>query len=126
MRRHLGKLIALLCGAALFLLSLLYQKPGQISGAREWLRILSNAALLPGVLLSGLSTLLWISGEGLFDGLRYTMSSLMARLRGVDKRYASYFDYTQREKRKRTGNPLLLPGLFFLTAAILMTLLYYL
>ena len=126
MRRHLGKLIALLCGALLFVLSLLYQKPGQISGAREWLRILSNACLLPGVVLSGLSALLWISGEGLFDGLRYTMSSLMARLRGVDKRYASYFDYTQREKRKRTGNPLLLPGLFFLTAAILMTLFYYL
>ena len=45
MRRHRGKLIALLCGAVLFLLSLLYQKPAQISGAREWLRILSNAAL---------------------------------------------------------------------------------
>ena len=126
MRRHLGKLIALLCGALLFVASLLYQRPAQISGAREWLRILSNAALLPGVLLSGLSALLWISGEGLFDGLRYTMSSLMARLRGVDKRYASYFDYTQREKRKHAGNPLLLPGLFFLAAAILMTLFYYL
>ena len=125
MRRHLGKLIALLCGAVLFLLSMLYQKPAQVSGAQEWLRILSNAALLPGVLLSGFSALLWISGEGLFDGLRYTMSSLMARLRGVDKRYASYFDYTQREK-KRAGNPLLLPGLFFLAAAILMTLFYYL
>ena len=35
MRRHLGKLIALLCGALLFVLSLLYQKPAQISGARE-------------------------------------------------------------------------------------------
>ena len=126
MRRHLGKLIALLCGALLFVLSLLYQKPAQISGAREWLRILSNAALLPGVLLSGLSALLWISGEGLFDGLRYTMSSLMARLRGVDKRYASYFDYTRREKKQRAGDPLLLPGLFFLAAAILMTIFYYL
>lgn len=126
MRRHLGKLIALLCGTLLFVLSLLYQKPGQISGAREWLRILSNAALLTGVLLSGLSALVWISGEGLFDGLRYTMSGLLARLRGVDKKYASYFDYTRREKRKRAGNPMLLPGLFFLAAAILLTLFYYL
>ena len=58
MRRHLGKLIALLCGAVLFLLSMLYQKPAQVSGAQEWLRILSNAALLPGVLLSGFSALL--------------------------------------------------------------------
>ena len=126
MRRQMGKLIALLCGAVLFLLSLLYQRPAQISGAREWLRILSNAALLPGVLLSGLSVLIRISGEGLFDGLRYTMSSLLARLRGVDKRYASYFDYTQREKKQRAGDPLLLPGLFFLAAAILLTVFYYL
>ncbi|MDY5220755.1 MAG: DUF3899 domain-containing protein [Eubacteriales bacterium] len=126
MRRHLGKLIALLCGTLLCVLSLLYQRPAQISGAREWLRILSNAALLTGVLLSGLSALLWISGEGLFDGLRYTMSSLLARLRGVDKKYASYFDYTQREKKKRMGNPMMLPGLFFLAAAILLTLFYYL
>ena len=126
MRRHVGKLIALLCGTLLFAGSLFYQKPAQISGTREWLRILSNAALLPGVLLSGLSVLLRISGEGLFDGLRYTMSSLLARLRGVDKKYASYFDYTRREKKQRGGDPLLLPGLFFLAAAILLTLLYYL
>ena len=126
MRRHVGKLIALLCGTLLFAGSLFYQKPAQISGTREWLRILSNAALLPGVLLSGLSVLLRISGEGLFDGLRYTMSSLLARLRGVDKKYASYFDYTRREKKQRTGDPLLLPGLFFLATAILLTILYYL
>ena len=125
MRRHLGQLIALLCGAAMFLISLFYQEPSRISGAREWLRIASNAALLPGVLFVGLSAMIRISGEGLFDGLRYTMSSMMARLRGVDKQYASYYDYTRREK-KRVGSPMLLPGLFFLTAAIILTLTYYL
>ena len=125
MRRHLGKLIALLCGAAMFLISLFYQEPSRISGAREWLRIASNAALLPGVLFVGLSAMIRISGEGLFDGLRYTMSSMMARLRGVDKQYASYYDYTRREK-KRVGSPMLLPGLLFLATAILLTLLYYL
>ena len=126
MRRHLGQLIALLCGAAMFLISLFYQEPSRISGAREWLRIASNAALLPGVLFVGLSAMIRISGEGLFDGLRYTMSSMMARLRGVDKQYASYYDYTRREKKKKVGSPMLLPGLFFLATAILLTLLYYL
>ena len=101
MRRRLGQLIALLCGIALFLINLLYQQPSEISGAREWLRILSNAALLPGVLFSGISAMIRISGEGLFDGIRYTMSSMIARLRGVDKKYASYFDYTRREKKKK-------------------------
>ena len=126
MRRRLGQLIALLCGIALFLINLLYQQPSEISDAREWLRILSNAALLPGVLFSGISAMIRISGEGLFDGIRYTMSSMIARLRGVDKKYASYFDYTRREKKKKAGDPLLLPGLLFLAAAILLTLCYYL
>ena len=35
MRRHLGKLIALLCGIAMFLASLFYQEPSRISGVRE-------------------------------------------------------------------------------------------
>ena len=126
MKRHLGQLIALLCGIAMFLASLFYQEPSRISGVREWLRIASNAALLPGVLFVGLSAMMRISGEGVFDGIRYTMTSMIARLRGVDKQYASYFDYIRREKKKKAGDPLLLPGLFFLAAAVVMTLLYYL
>ena len=126
MKRHLGQLIALLCGFAMFLISVFYQEPSQISGAREWMRIASNAALLPGVLFVGLSAMLWISGEGAFDGIRYTVTSMMARLRGVDKQYASYFDYTRREKKKSAGNPMLAPGLFFLAVAIILTLLFYL
>ena len=35
MKRHLGQLIALLCGIAMFLASLFYQEPSRISGVRE-------------------------------------------------------------------------------------------
>ena len=123
MKRHLGKLIALACGGLLMLISVLYQMP--VSGAQEWFRILSNAALLPGFLLTGLGVMLRISEEGLFDGIRYATSSLIARLRGLEKQYPSYFDYTQRKKKKRSASPLLLPGLFYLAAAVVLTLLYY-
>lgn len=123
MKRHRSQLIALVCGLALLGFCILYQSPSQISGAREWLRILSNAALAPGVLFVGVSALSWIAGEGMFDGIRYSISSLLARLRRQVKCYASYFDYTRREKKK-SGQPMLLPGLFFLAAAVLLTLLY--
>lgn len=124
MKRHWGQLAALLCGIALWAGCIVFQDPSQSAGIQEWFRILSNGALLLGILFLGVSGLMWIAGDGQFDGIRYSMSSLLARLRGEQKRYASYFDYTQREKHQG-GYPLLLPGAFFLAAAILLTLLYY-
>lgn len=123
MKRHLGKLIALGCGGLMMLLSVLYQMP--VSGTREWLRILSNGALMPGFLLTGLGVMLRISEEGLFDGIRYATSSLLARVRGLDKKYPSYYDFTRREKKVRSASPLLLPGVFYLAAAVVLTVLYY-
>ncbi len=124
MKRHRGRLIALLCGFALWLIGVLYQGLPQGSNAREWFRVLSNGALIPGVLLVGISGMTWIAGEGLFDGIKYTLSSMKSRIWGQEKRYASYYDYTRREKKKGSSYPMLLPGLFFLTAAIILTLLY--
>lgn len=126
MKRHSGRLTALLCGFALWLIGVLYQGMPQTSDAGEWFRVLSNGALVPGVLFVGISGMMWIAGEGLFDGIKYSMSSLMARMRGREKRYASYYDYTRREKKKGSSYPMLFPGLFFLAAAIILTLLYYL
>ncbi len=125
MKRHMGRLTALLCGLALWLLCVLYQGLPQTPGAKEWFRVLSNGALIPGVLFVGISGMAWIAGEGLFDGIKYSMSSMMARMRGHDKRYATYYDYTRREK-EAPSFPMLLPGLAFLAAAVILTLLYHL
>ena len=125
MKRHWGRLTALLCGCVLWLLCVLYQGLPQASDVREWFRVLSNGALIPGVLFVGISGIVWISGEGLFDGIKYSMASMMARMRGHEKRYATYYDYTRREKEPPSF-PMLLPGLAFLAAAIVFTLLYHL
>ena len=125
MKRHWGRLAALLCGCVLWLLCMLYQGLPQTSDIREWLRVLSNGALIPGVLFAGVSGMVWIAGEGLFDGFKYSMSSMIARMRGQEKRYATYYDYARREKDPPSF-PLLLPGLAFLAAAAVLTLLYHL
>lgn len=125
MSRHLGKLIALLCGLALWGVSVVYQAPTPRMALREWYRILSNGALIPGTLFLGLSALARISEEGLFDGLKYSLSSLAAHFRGEAKRYASYYDYTRRDRKKSASFPMLFPGLFFLAMAVILTLLYY-
>lgn len=125
MKRHRRRLTALLCGCVMWLLCVLYQGLPQTSDVREWFRVLSNGALIPGVLFVGFSGISWIAGEGLFDGIKYSMSSMMAHIRGHEKRYASYYDYTRREQKGRSY-PLLFPGVTFLAAAIIFTLLYHL
>lgn len=125
MKRWMGCLIAFACGLVLGVFSILYQIPSKADGMKEWLRVLSNGALVPGVLFSGISLLAWISGDGLFDAVRYTVSSMVAQFRGEKKQYATYYDYLRREKKRNAFNPLLLPGVFFLACAIILTLIYY-
>lgn len=124
MKRHMGKLPALAVGLVLLVLSVGYQKPYAGSGTKEWVRILSNGALVPGIFLTGAGLLARISDEGFFDGIRYSMSSMYAHVRKREKKYASYYDYMRRE-RKKSSDPLLLPGLVYLGAAVVLTAAYY-
>ena len=123
MKRHLGKLIAFILGGVLMSVNILYQGPA--ADREELLRILSNAALVPGILLAGIGGILYISGEGLFDGIRYTVSTLIIRMFGMESKYDSYYDYLQRKKKGNPGSHLLIPGLIYLAVAIILTLLYY-
>lgn len=125
MKGRLGQGIALLVGLALCGVSVAYQAAGGENSLQDWFRIASNAALIPGVLYLGVSAMLRISGEGVFDALRYSLSTLLAHFRGETKRYPSYYDYLQREKKARASYPMLLPGVLFLGAAVALTLLYY-
>lgn len=124
MKRYIGKLAALAFGLVLLVFSVIYQKPYAGSGTREWVRILSNSALVPGILLTGIGLLARISDEGFFDGIRYSMSTMLTHVRRREKKYDSFYDYMRREKKK-SSNPLLLPGLLYLAAAVVLTVLYY-
>lgn len=125
MKRYAGTLAALVCGLALMILCFFWQDPGAISGTRERLRILSNAALVPGVLLTGIGGLVKISDEQFFDGIKYTMHRIASHLRREPGRHASYYEYTHRERRRGNARPLLLAGFFFLILAVILTVLFY-
>jgi hypothetical protein len=126
MKRHAGKLIALLVGLLLWGLAVLVQLEESPTDVQGWVRVLSNGALIPGVLYLGLSALIWIAGEGLFDGIKYATSSLWIHFKGEQKRYATYYDYIHRPKKERTGSVMLWPGVFFLLWALVLTGIFYL
>lgn len=123
--KRIPRIIAVVCGAVIMGLSLLWQGSENAVTAADWLRMLSNSALLAGVILAGIGALAWVSDEHFFDGIRYAASSLFSHLRGKPKRYATYYDYIHREKSKGGRFALLVPGLVFLGLAVLLTGLYY-
>lgn len=123
--KRILRLIAAVCGVLIMGISLLWQGIDSAKTAADWLRILSNSALLAGVILAGIGALAWISDEHFFDGIRYAVSSMFSHMRGKPKRYATYYDYIHREKEKGGGFSLLVPGLIFLGLAVVLTVLYY-
>lgn len=122
---HISFIISWSFGFLLLLFSIFYQDLSRLSGIKDWLRILSNAALVPGVLLTGISVLVKISEEGIFDGAKYAVSSIFSHLRKNPKPYASYYEYMRREKKKGNITSFLFSGLFYLILAICFTLFYY-
>lgn len=125
MKRATPLLITLFCGLVLFAIGMLWQKPEVVSGAKEWVRICSNALLLPGTLLTGIGGLVRISEEHFFDGLTYAMGNLFSHLLGLPKRHDTYYGYIHRERQKSGAAPLLAAGCVYLAAAVALTLLFY-
>lgn len=125
MKRHIGKLIALLAGVLLFVGGVLFQERTPDMQTRDWLRICSNAALVPGVMLTGIGFLVKISGEGFFDGIKYAVGSMMNHLLGKQKRYGTYYDYRSRRTERAGASSVIVPGFIFLALAVVLTVCYY-
>lgn len=116
---------AAVSGTVIMGLALLWQGLDSAETAADRLRILSNSALLAGVILAGIGALAWVSDERFFDGIRYAVTTLFSHLRGKPKRYATYYDYIHRERSKGGRFSMVIPGFVFLGIAVLLTGLYY-
>ncbi len=109
-------------GAALFV----FAAAAGLSGTRteagnalaQSLILLSDACLLPGVLLLSAGGLAFVSGTGMFDVISYTLSLLTGGGTG-------YYEYKcERKKRKRNPAPTLCVGVGFLLVSILFGTVY--
>lgn len=96
----------------------------------EKMRILSDGCTLAGVMIFLSGALVWISGQGVFYGIGYTMKHLFVSLvPGMGAmREERYYDYvTRRQENRKNGSfaHLLTVGGFFLAAAVVFTVLFY-
>ena len=91
-------------------------------------RLLSDAASIPGAIMTLLPFLFWIASDGFFDGLTYALSTLgnMLTFRGA-KKQEKYYDYKQRKAEKRMSGYwfILFVGLGYLALCGIFLILYY-
>lgn len=124
MRRWLSYIIAAAAGLLIMIFSVFIQDL-ELESAADWMRLLSNAALVPGVLMCGFGIMALIAGEGIFDGLKYTVSSMWTHVRGGKKKYDSYYEYSKRSRKEQSVGFLLVPGAAYLAMALGFMAMYY-
>ena len=96
--------------------------------AKEVMRILSDAAFVPGVIIEGVGLLVLVSAGGVFDMLAYGVRSLfVVFLRNpANRKYKDYYEYRQAQKgKKRSFAYLAIVGGVFILIAIIFLVLFY-
>lgn len=102
--------------------------------ATEWKvisRILADAFTIPGMLFILVGCLVWVSGDGFFDGISYALSYTVKLLvPGTEKKMPQYADYIAMKAEKREKNQfsfafLFIVGGIYLLIAIIFIILYY-
>ena len=91
-------------------------------------KLLADAISVPGMILILLPVLIWISGEGVFDGLTYALSILGRSLtfRGL-KKQEKFYDYKMRKAENRMSGYwfMLLVGVGFVLVSSIFLVLFY-
>ncbi len=126
-RQAIDYLIYSLIGIALALIYYLTKIPSDPK-ASDYLKILSDSALIPGIILLCIYILISINKEGLFDGLTYSAKYVTSKFIPTKRTYEneSYYDYKQAkaEKRKEIHLECLIVSIAFICLSIIFYLIY--
>ena len=98
------------------------------NSVREVMRLLSDASFAVGVILSGVGLLFFVSNDGLFDMLSFSMMLLFSKFKRdvSDRKYKDFYEYREAKKgRKRSFVYLLLVGLGYIALAAIFLFIYY-
>lgn len=129
-QRWLKYVIVLLLGAALVCAILFWEDYFSFETLQDRLRVLSDAFLVPGLLLVLSGCFLWILRQGTFAGMGYTARKIWNSLHSQEYREnhkESYAEYCERKSAKKTPFLfLILTGAVFLVPAIILTIVYLL
>ncbi len=111
-----------LAGLALFLFSAYQFGLFSASQPVKVFEILSDACLMPGVLLAGVAAISWTGSLGTYDMIGYSMQTLFFFIPKVNENRAkSFYDYRQAKEEKGRSwlFEMLIVGLVFLALAVI-------
>lgn len=94
----------------------------------NYAKILSDSALVPGIILLGIYCLTLVSKEGIFDGIGYGARYIMNKLIPTKKMFETktYLDYKLEKEEKRKENHFegLIVSIVFIVISIICYLIY--
>ena len=93
------------------------------------IQILSDAFFVPGVLMTLLAGMAYVSGEGALVGISFVLRNALLTFipmgRAKQERYADYRERKLREAKKRDNKAILVSGLIFLFIGAALTAIWY-
>lgn len=92
----------------------------------EILHILTDSFSIPAVLITGFGGLIFVSNEGVFDGLAYGVTSFIDMFRKEKKnQFRTFYDYKEsKSERDMNFGYLLICGVLFIVIDAVMLMLY--
>ena len=122
-KKVIGFVLCCISGAAICFLICLLNHYAELESEQEKLRILCDGFTIPGVLMIGISGLIYVANKGAFYGLGYGLRTAKEILLPfLPHEYVRYRDYVAKKKEKKVKGYLfiLIAGLLFLAVGIIL------
>lgn len=127
-KKILPYLITAVLGIAITVIIICVNHIWERESAQGVMQILSDAFLIPGVIIGGVGLLVFASNGGAYDMLGYAMLMFFNLFRrDVNKRkYKDFYEYRQSKKDRKHGFAfMLIVGVVFIAVAVVFLILYY-
>ena len=127
-KKALPYIITSAVGIAMFIGVICIQKIWDAEGTANVMRLLSDACLVPGVLLAGFGLIIFASNGGAFDMLTYAVIKLFDLFKRDprNKKYKDFYEYREAQKgKKRKMAFMLIVGSVFILFSVIFLVVYY-
>lgn len=128
LKKALPYIISAAVGTLIFIIIILAKKIWTADETHVVMQILSDASLVPGILLAGVGLIIFASNGGAFDMLAYAVIRFFDLFRRdvKNKKYKDFYEYREAKKDKKRGMAfMLIVGAVFILIAVIFLIVYY-
>ena len=126
MKKIIKYIIVIGIGLVIAFLIALSKDVFNVTDKKTIYHIFSDSFMVPGVITAGMGLLIYVSDQGVFDGIVYGIMAFMNMFSPRNERkYNSLYEYKEKKHATKTKiGFILLSGLFLLAISVIMLVLY--